>query len=160
MLQEEGIADYDAFIALTDSSETNILACLTAKEFGVSKTIAEVENIQFIPEAENLNIGTIINKKLLATSKIFQILLDFDSSNAKCLALTDAEVAELVVKPGSKVTKAPVKDLKLAKGMTIAGLIRDGKGMLVSGNTQIEAGDHVLIFCLSGAIHKVEKFFN
>lgn len=160
LLQEEGIADYDAFIALTDSSETNILACLTAKEFGVSKTIAEVENIQFIPEAENLNIGTIINKKLLATSKIFQILLDFDSSNAKCLALTDAEVAELVVKPGSKVTKAPVKDLKLAKGMTIAGLIRDGKGMLVSGNTQIEAGDHVLIFCLSGAIHKVEKFFN
>ena len=133
---------------------------MTAKEFGVSKTIAEVENIQFIPEAENLNIGTIINKKLLATSKIFQILLDFDSSNAKCLALTDAEVAELVVKPGSKVTKAPVKDLKLAKGMTIAGLIRDGKGMLVSGNTQIEAGDHVLIFCLSGAIHKVEKFFN
>ncbi|MGM9833310.1 MAG: Trk system potassium transporter TrkA [Candidatus Limisoma sp.] len=160
LLQEEGIADYDAFIALTDSSETNILACLTAKEFGVSKTIAEVENIQFIPEAENLNIGTIINKKLLATSKIFQILLDFDSSNAKCLALTDAEVAELVVKPGSKVTKAQVKDLKLAKGMTIAGLIRDGKGMLVSGNTQIEAGDHVLIFCLSGAIHKVEKFFN
>ena len=76
------------------------------------------------------------------------------------MALTDAEVAELVVKPGSKVTKAPVKDLKLAKGMTIAGLIRDGKGMLVSGNTQIEAGDHVLIFCLSGAIHKVEKFFN
>lgn len=160
LLIEEGISDYDAFIALTASSETNILACLNAKEFCVKKTIAEVENIQFIAEAENLNIGTIINKKLLASSKIFQILLDFDSSNAKCLALTDAEVAELVVKEGSKITSGPVKDLKLSKDMTIAGLIRNGKGMLVNGNTVIQTGDHVLIFCLAGAIHKVEKFFN
>ncbi len=160
LLKEEGLANYDTFIALTDSSETNILACLTAKESGVLKTIAEVENIQFIAAAENLNIGTVINKKLLASSKIFQILLDFDSSNAKCLALTDAEVAELVVKEGSKITKATVKDLKLSQDMTIGGLIRDGKGMLVDGHTQIMAGDHVLVFCLSGAIHKIEKMFN
>ena len=160
LLREEQIEDYDAFIALTDSSETNILACLTAKEFGVSKTIAEVENIQFIAEAENLNIGTVINKKLLASSKIFQILLDFDSSNSKCLALTDAEVAEIVAKEKSKITKAPVKDLSLPHDMTLGGLIRDGKGMLVNGNTQILPGDHVLVFCLSGAIHKIEKYFN
>ena len=159
LLREEGISDYDAFIALTDSSETNILACLTAKEFGVRKTIAEVENIQFIAEAENLNIGRIINKKLLASSNIFQILLDFDSSNAKCLALTDAEVAELVVKEGSKITKAPVKDLHLSLDMTIGGLIRNNKGMLVNGDTEIQAGDHVLIFGLTGTIHKIEKMF-
>ena len=50
--------------------------------------------------------------------------------------------------------------LKLSKDMTIGGLIRDGKGMLVDGHTQIMAGDHVLVFCLSGAIHKIEKIFN
>ena len=160
LLTEEGIKDYDAFIALTDSSETNILACLTAKEFHVGKTVAEVENIQFIAEAENLNIGTVINKKLLASSNIFQILLDFDESNAKCLALTDAEVAELVVKEGAKITKSPVKDLRLSQDMTLGGLIRDGKGILVTGDTQIQAGDHVLVFCLEGAIHKIERMFN
>ena len=145
---------------MTDSSETNILACLTAKEFGVKKTIAEVENIQFIAQAENLNIGTVINKKLLASSKIFQILLDFDSSNSKCLALTDAEVAEIVAKEKSKITKAQVKDLHLSSDMTIGGLIRNGKGMLVKGDTLIQPGDHVLVFCLSGAIRKIEKMFN
>lgn len=160
ILKTEGIEDYDAFVALTDSSETNILACLTAKEFDVKKTIAEVESIQFISEAEGLNIGTIINKKLLASSHIFQILLDTDSSNAKCLALADAEVAELVAKENSKITRAEVKDLSLSRDMTIAGLIRDGKGMLVQGNTRIQPGDHVVIFCLNGAIHKVEKLFN
>lgn len=160
LLADVGLDEMDAFIALTDSSETNILACLTAKEHGVKKTIAEVENIQFISQAEGLNIGTIINKKLLASSSIFQMLLDSDSSTSKCLALTDAEVAELEAKPGSKITKAPVKDLRLSRDMTLAGLIRDNRGMLITGNTTIEPGDHVLVFCLSGAIHKVERLFN
>lgn len=160
VLREEGIEDADAFISLSDSSEANILACLTAKEFGVGKSIAEVENIQFISEAEGLNIGTIINKKLLASSKIFQILLDADINSSKCLALADAEVAEIIAKPHSKITKAAVKDLNLSRDMTIAGLVRDGKGMLVNGNTLICPGDHVVVFCLSGAIHKVERLFN
>ena len=159
-LREEGIEEMDAFIALSDSSETNILACLTAKEFGVSKTIAEVENIQFISEAENLNIGTIINKKLLASSKIFQLLLDADVNSTKCLALADAEVAEIEAKPRSKITKGPVKTLSLSRDMTIAGLIRDGHGMLVNGDTLIQPGDHVVVFCLSGALHKIERLFN
>ena len=68
-LLEAGISDMDAFIALADSSETNILTCLSAKELGVVKTIAEVENLQFISEAEGLNIGTIINKKLPAKAR-------------------------------------------------------------------------------------------
>lgn len=159
LLEEEGISDYDVFIALTDSAEANILGCMMAKDMGVRKTVAEVENIQFISEAEALNIGSVINKKLLASSRIFQIMLDSDTSNAKCLALADAEVAELVVKAGSRVTKAPVKDLKLSDDMTLAGLVRDGHGELVTGVTQLQASDHVVVFCLSGAIHKIEKLF-
>ncbi len=159
VLAEENIESMDAFVALTDFSETNILACLTAKEFHVNKTIAEVENIQFIAEAEVLNIGTVINKKLLASSKIFQLLLDVDESSSKFMALADAEVAELEVRPDSKITRAPVMDLKLTRDMTLAGLIRDGKGMLIDGRTRIQAGDHVVVFCLAGSLHRVEKLF-
>ncbi|MDE6431365.1 MAG: Trk system potassium transporter TrkA [Duncaniella sp.] len=158
-LLEAGIAEMDAFIALAESSETNILTCLSAKELGVVKTIAEVENLQFISEAEGLNIGTIINKKLLASSRIFQMLLDRDTSTSKCMALADAEVAEIIAKEGSKITRGPVKDLRLSRDMTIAGLIRDGKGYLVSGNTVIRPGDRVVVFTLNGLIHKVEKIF-
>ena len=160
LLADIGASDMDAFVALTDSSETNIFTCLTAKDIGIRKTVADVENIQFISQAENLNIGTVVNKKLLASSTIFQLLLDADSSTSKCLALADAEVAELEVRPGSKITRAPVKDLKLAREMTLAGLIRNGEGMLINGNTLIEPGDHVLALCLAGAPHKVEKLFS
>lgn len=160
VLRENNIYQYDAFLALTDYSETNILSCLTAKEFGVPKTVADVENLQFFSQAESLNIGTIINKKLLASSHIFKILLDADASNAKCLALADAEVAELKVKPGARITKNLVKDLHLPFGMTLAAMVRNDECMLVGGNTKIEAGDYVVVFCLSGSISKIEKWFN
>lgn len=159
-LRDAGITDADAFIALDESSETNILTCLTAKEFGIKKTIAEVENIQFISQAESLNIGTTINKKLIASSRIFQMLIEGDTSTSKVLALADAEVAEIEARPGSRITRAPVKDLKLSRDMTIAGLIRNGRGELVGGNTQILPGDRVVVFTLNGVIHKVEKLFS
>lgn len=159
LLAEIGIADMDAFVALTDSSETNIFSCITAKELGIKKTIADVENVQFISQAENLNIGTVINKKLLASSSIFQMMLDSDSSTSKFMALADADIAEIEARPGSKITKAPVRELKLVREMTLAGLIRDGQGQLITGNTHIQAGDHVLVICLAGSLHKVEKFF-
>ena len=142
-----------------DRSETNILSCLMSKEYGVLKTIAEVENIQFVHEAERLNIGSIINKKLLASSRIFQMLLDSEQDNARCLALADAEVAEVVIKEGSPLCSKDVKDLKIPDAFTLAGLVRNGKGMLVKGDTRLQAGDHVVVFCMHGSFHKVEKFF-
>lgn len=160
VLVEAGIEDTDAFISLTNSSEANILACLTAKEFGVKKTVAEVENIQFISEAEALNIGTVINKKLLCSARIVQLMLDSDDTTSKCLALTDAEVAQIEVKEGARILGKPVKDLKLSRDMTLAGLIRNGKGQLVSGMTTFEPGDQVVVFCLQGALHKIEKLFS
>lgn len=159
VLRENNIFQYDAFLALTDSSETNILSCLTAKEFGVPKTLAEVENFQFVSLAENLNIGTAINKKVLASARIFQMLLDADEDSAKCLALADAEVSELKVSKGAKITKAPVRDLKLPQGMTLAAVVHEGEGELVNGNTHIQAGDYVVVFCLAGSLRKIETWF-
>lgn len=158
-LRENNIDDYDAFVALSDSSEANILACLTAKEFGIKKTVGEVENLQFISQAENLNIGTVINKKVIASSRIFKLLLDADETSSKSFALNDAEVAELKVHDNAKITRHMVKDLQLPKGMTLAAVIHNGQASLVSGLTRIEAGDVVVVFCLTGTIHKIERWF-
>ncbi len=160
LLKEEGLEHADAFVALTGNSETNILACLAAKREGVNKTVAQVENIDYIGMAESLDIGTVINKKKIAASHIYQMMLDADVSNVKCLTFANADVAEFTVKEGAKVTRHPVKDLGLPKGSTIGGLIRGGEGIVVMGDTQIQAGDHVVVFCLDMMIKKLEKYFN
>ena len=160
LLMEEGLKDTEAFVALTGNSETNILACLAAKRLGVTKTVAEVENIDYISMAESLDIGTVINKKMIAASHIYQMMLDADVTNVKCLTFGDADVAEFKVKEGSRITQKPIKDMGLPKGITIGGLIRNGEGILVTGNTMIQPGDHVVVFCLGMMIKKAEKYFN
>ena len=159
LLEEEGIRHTQAFVALTGNAETNILACLTAKKLGVRKTVAMVENLDYVSMAESLDIGTIINKKTIAASHIFQMMLDADVDNLRSLMLVDADVAEFTAAEGSKVTKKPVKDLGLPFGATIGGLVRKGTGMLVNGNSQIQAGDSVMVFCHEQKINLIEKFF-
>ena len=159
ILQDEGVQHTQAFVALTDNAETNILACLTAKRLGVRKTIAMVENLDYVEMAESLDIGTIINKKTLAASHIYQMMLDADVTNVRSLMMVDSDVAEFVAAEGSRVTKKPVKDLGLPFGVTIGGLVRHDQGILVNGNTQIEAGDSVMVFCHEQNLKKVEKYF-
>ena len=159
LLEEEGVKNTQAFVALTGNAETNILACLTAKKLGVRKTIAMVENLDYVSMAESLDIGTIINKKTIAASRIFQMMLEADVDNLRSLMLVDAEVAEFTASEGSRVTKKPVKELGMPFGVTIGGLVRNGQGMLVNGNSQIEAGDSVMVFCHEQKLNNVEKFF-
>jgi len=159
-LIRENLKNCDAFIALTENSETNILACVTAKSFGVRKTVAEVENIDYIQMAEKLDIGTVINKKMIAVSHIYRFMLDADVSNVKCMTLADAEVAELIARPNSKITCKPVKELNLPKDMTLGGKICKGKAELIDGDMLIQAGDQVVVFCLNSAMHKIENYFN
>ncbi|MDD4514809.1 Trk system potassium transporter TrkA [Massilibacteroides sp.] len=159
LLIQEGIRDAQAFIALTDNPSTNILACLAAKQFGVSKTIAQVENLDYIPLANDMDIGSVINKKLITAGNIYQFLLDADVANMKFLAFSNADVAEVIVKPGSKVTKKPIKDLGLPKDLTLGGLIRNGEPMIIHGDIQLQENDHVVIFCLENVIHELEKIF-
>lgn len=160
LLNDEGIRSTQAFVALTNNAETNILACLTAKRLGVRKTVAMVENLDYVSMAESLDIGTITNKKVIAASHIYQMMLDANVHNVKFLMTVQADVAEFVPVQGSKVTRKPVKDLGLPSGMTIGGLVRGDEGMLVSGNTVIEAGDSVVVFCHGVDMKKIEKMFN
>ena len=110
--------------------------------------------------AEKLDIGTVINKKKIAASHIYQMMLDADVTNVKCLTFANADVAEFNVMEGAKITRNPVKDISLPRGVTIGGLIRDKEAIIVTGNTQILPGDHVVVFCLEGMIKTIEKYFN
>ncbi len=156
----EGISETDAFVATTSNSEANILACLEAKRLGVKKTIAEVENIDYIKLAEEMDISTIINKKMIAASSIYQLTLDADVLDVKSLTSADAEVVEFVAKTDSKITHSEIKNIRLPENVNIGGIVRDGVGSIVYGNTRILPGDHVIVFCVASAIRKVESLFN
>lgn len=159
VLKEEGILDADAFVAVTDSSEANIFACLAAKRFGVGKTIAEVENIDYIPMAEALDIGTVLNKKTITASYIYQMLLDASVLNIHNLTSADAEIVVFIAKEGSRITRGKVRDMELPEDTNIGAIVRAGEGVLVNGETRIIANDQVVVFCKKHVLRRLEHFF-
>lgn len=159
LLEEEGIKDMDAFIALTDNTETNILTCLQAKAFGVKKTIALVENIDYIDISQNVGIDTIINKKLIAASYMVRYTLGENVSTLKCLSGIDADMMEFVVRDGSTVTNKPINRLRMPAGAIIGGIIRGEDSYIAHGSFQIEPEDRVVVLALPDAVQEVEKLF-
>ncbi len=159
LLEDEDIKGMDAFVALTDNSETNILSCLHARKFGVPRTIALVENIDYIDLSQNIGIDTIVCKKLSTASNIVRFTMGAEVTSIKCLSGIDAEVLEFVARPYSPVTREPIRKLKFPKGAIIGGIVRGEESYIAVGDFQIEEGDRVVVFSLPEAIHIVDELF-
>ncbi|MCF6349972.1 MAG: Trk system potassium transporter TrkA [Flavobacteriaceae bacterium] len=159
LLDEENIEDMDAFLAVTESSETNIMSCLVAKSKGVKKTIALVENIDYFKLSQSIGIDTLINKKLLAANSIFRYIRKGEVVEIATLNNINAEILEFNVPINAKITKKIIRDISIPAGVTIAGVIRNGKGLIVLGGFQIEPNDKVLVCCTPNTINKVERLF-
>ena len=159
LLAEEGLQHMDAFVAVTGSSETNILSCLLAKKIGVMKTIAEVENMEYINLAENSGIGTIINKKIATASRISRHTMNPHVTQVKMMTGTEAEVIEYNVPEGARITGGPLKLIDFPKDAIVGGGIRKYTSYIATGDTVIQAGDKVVVFALPSAFEKLNKFF-
>ncbi len=160
LMREENIDDTDALIALTPNSEINIISCLTAKKAGVIKTVAMLDDLNFRPMAESLDIGTLINKQSISASNIYKMILKADVTNVKSLMVANADVAEFTAAEGSKITKKLIKDVNVPATATLGGIIRDGKGMLVNGMTQVLPGDKVIAICIDNDLKPLAALFD
>ena len=167
LLADEGIKEYDAFLALTGKDEANVLACVVAKKFGVEKTIAEVEKaisgkrqvIEKLLMAEEMGVDSVINKKLITAGRLFKFTLSGKARLVKYMSGTDAEVLEYTVAPGSAITKGALKDLAFPKDAVIGGIIRGSESQIAIGTTTIEAYDRVVVFARPHAVKDVDRFF-
>jgi trk system potassium uptake protein TrkA len=159
LLLEEGIKDMDAFVALTQNDEANILSCVVAKKFGVERAIAEVENNEYVRLAEEMGVDTVINKKLITAGRLFKYTLSGKARLVKYMSGTEAEVLEYNVAPGSAITKAPLKDLGFPRDAIIGGVIRGAESLIAVGDTIIQPYDRVAVFALPSAVKEVDKFF-
>lgn len=159
LLMEEEFHSMDAFVAVTGSSEINILSCMAAKRAGIHKTIAEVENIDYIKLAEAMGVDAVINKKLITAGRIFRFTMSNNVQSIKCLNGSDADVLEYIAKPGSIITTDAIRYLKFPKDAIIGGVIRGGSSFIARGDFEINPYDRVVVFALPGSLNRVGKFF-
>ena len=159
LLDDENIAEADAFIAVTESSETNIMSCLLAKSKGVRKTIALVENIDYIQLSQEIGISAFINKKLLTADSIFRYIRKGQVLDVFGISDLDAEVLEFKVEEFSKANKRAIHELNFNNQAIIGGIVRKGEAIIPTTDFVLEKNDHVIIFSLPDALKKVTQYF-
>ncbi len=159
LLEEENIEQMGVFIAVTGNSETNIMSCLVAKAHGVPKTIALVENMEYIHLSKTVGIDVFINKKIIAASSIFQYVRKGNVISSTMLRGLNAEIYDYEVMPGSKITKKSICGLNFPKSAVIGGAVRNGKTLITMGDFKAQPHDKLIVFCLPGSVKKVEAFF-
>ena len=158
-LVEEGIREYDAVVACTGNDEANILSCVVAKKFGVARTVAQVENLEYVRLAEDMGVDVVINKKLITAGRIFKFTLSDKVRFVRYMSGTDAEVLEYTAAPDSKVTRGALKDIDFPRNAIIGGVIRGSESFIAVGDTRIEPYDRVAVFALPDTVKEVDKFF-
>lgn len=160
LMKEEGIANMDAFLAFTPNAETNIIACLTAKNYGVYKTIAQVENKEYTLISQNIGVDTLINIKLIAANSIFRFVRKGRIEAITGLHGVEAEIIEFVVTKNNQLTRKPLKDLHFPETALVGGVIRDEESIIPNGDFQLQVNDKVIVFAMPEAIAKVESMFH
>jgi trk system potassium uptake protein TrkA len=154
LLEEEGLEAMDAFICVTENSETNIMSCLMAKSKNVKKAIALVENMDYFQLSHSIGIDTLINKKLLTANTIFRYIRRGEVVDLTTLNSLNAEILEFIVKPESKVNGMQIRDIDFPRSATIGGVIKEGEGVIALGGYKIEArprhgGKFIFIKCIN-----------
>lgn len=159
VLKEEGLEEMDALIALLPNSESNIIVSLMTEELRYIKTVALVDNVEYIRLSQNIGVDTLINTKLIAANDIFRFVRKGDIEAVTSLHGVNAEIIEFTVTRTGSVTRRPLNRLNFPPKALVAGVIRNETGHIPDGDFQLQLGDKVIVFAQPEAIGKVEKMF-
>ncbi|MDX5479424.1 MAG: NAD-binding protein, partial [Cyclobacteriaceae bacterium] len=160
LLIEEGLEQMEAFISLTESSETNIITSLTAKNHGVYKTIAHVDTREYIHISHSIGVDSFINKKLVAANQVTRYLRKGTVEAVSGIYGVDAEIIQYVITKNNRVTKNSLKDLHFPDTAIVAGVIRGEEVYIPDGDFTLQMDDKVIVLALPAAKIALEKLFH
>ncbi len=160
LLESEGVKDVDAFIAASNDEETNIMSCLLARHLGAAKTIAVIRRSNYVPLVPVVGIDAAVSVRLSTAAAIMKFCRRGEIVSFSQLKENEAEFLELVAHADNPVVKKPLADLNFPKEAVVGAIIRGSQVVIPRGDSQVEAGDRVVVFALPQAVEAVEKMFS
>ena len=159
LLVRENLGGMDAFVAVTDDQESNLVTCLMAKHLGVYKTVSLLSKAAYIPISEAIGLDAAVSKKLAVSREVRRYLRGKHVLSVATVHGLDAEILEIRAEPRAPVTMEPLRELNLPSGVLIGAVEHDDRTEIATGTTKISPGDRVIVFVLPNQVGAVEKLF-
>jgi trk system potassium uptake protein len=159
ILDEAGVAESEAFIAVTNDDETNILASLLAKRYGARRAITLVNNTTYSPLISSLGVDVVVSPRAITASTILQHVRRGKIRGVHALAdgfgeIIDAEIPETSSLVGKTIIEADLPD-----GVLIGAIVRNGDVIIPRSNTVMQVYDRVVLFAETAAVRAIEGLF-
>ena len=154
----EGLAEMDAVVAVTEDEESNLVSCLMAKHLGVRKTIALLSKSSYIPVAQTIGLDAAVSQKLAVSREVLRFLRGSHVRSVATVHGLDAEVLEMVADPGAPITRAPLMDLRLPRGILVGAVVGQ-RVEIATGQTVVTPGARTLVFATPERVDEVERLF-
>jgi len=159
LLELEGVGGMDAFLALTDYDETNIIASLVAKHAGAKQVITLVNKSDYVPLARRIGLDVAVSPRLSAASALLRYVRRGSVQRVATLQANDAEVLSLAVTPGSPVVGQPLAEAEFPDGAIVGAILRGNHVLVPTGHDTLRVGDTAIVFALPEAVSPVTRLF-
>lgn len=159
LLEEESLEKMDAFIGVTGFDEENLLMALMAKQSGVPHVVSKISRQNFTKIIDRLNIDIAINPVFITASNILKFIRGGKVLSVSLLLEGDAEVTEIVLDDIPSIVNKPLTELNLPRGIIIGAVVRKDKVIIPKGDTVLNAGDRIIVFCMSENLQTLKMFF-
>lgn len=170
LLLEEGLEHMDAFVALTNFDEENIMLSLYANQVSKAKLITKVNKIGFEGIVRSIPVGSIISPKYLTAEHIIQYVRDLENHSLNehdskvdmvyRVADNKVEALEFTVEEKSKVIDIPIMNLPLKSNLLICSILRKNRVLIPSGQDKIQAGDKVVVVTKERRLNRLEDILD
>jgi trk system potassium uptake protein TrkA len=168
VLEDAGINNTDLFIAVTDSDEVNLVACLLSKKYNVKKRVARVRNEDYLSTDAPLNekalgIDMLISPDRAMTDEIMQLITVSEAFDTAEFADGQVVLVGYMIHENNPCAGLPLQKLKQLKGSyryVVAAIIRNDTTIIPGGYDSIEVGDKVYLMVRKQDLAEVEKMFN
>jgi len=159
LLLEEGVAEADVVVCLTEDDKLNLMLALLAKHLGARKTIVRVSRIEYVDLMEKVGVDVVLSARLLSASEVLAFARRSGVVSVSLLEGAKAEAVEVIVQDGAPVAGVPLMRAKLPRECLVCAYVRGDEAVIPDGNSVLMPGDRAILFIQTQFSKKVMKYF-
>ncbi|WP_313972911.1 Trk system potassium transporter TrkA [uncultured Selenomonas sp.] len=159
LLTEEGVADADAVVCLTEDDKLNLMLALLAKHLGAKKTVVRVARGEYVDLMEKVGVDIVLPTRLLSASEVLAFARRGGVVSVSLLEGAKAEAVEVIVQEGAPVAGIPLMDARLPRECLVCAYVRGDEAVIPNGTSVLLPGDRTILFIQTRFAQKVMKYF-
>ena len=158
LLTQEGVAEADIVICLTEDDKLNLLLALLSKHLGAKKTVVKTSYSEYTGLMEEVGVGIVVSARLLSVGEVLRFVRRGDVLGLSLFEGAKAEAIEIIIDDTNPLAGTPLKNAQLPENCLVCAVVHNDTAIIPHGNTVLYPGDRAILFVDFSSINEVMSY--